>query len=145
MSGINKVILVGWLGKDPDIRTFEQGNKKASFTLATSETRKDKDGKRYETTEWHNIYCWRSLAEIAEKYLAVGKMIYLEGKLHTRSYEDKGIKRYITEIEATSFTILSPKREPSEAARQTPNKGGQIPAAPADAQPDDCDDEDIPF
>ena len=116
MSGVNKVILVGRLGKDPDIRTFETGAKRASFTMATSEIRKDKDGNRVELTEWHNIVCWRSLAENAEKYLNKGKMIYLEGKLRTRNWEDNGIKHYITEIEASTFTMLSPKGE---------NEGGQ--------------------
>lgn len=116
MSGVNKVILIGRLGKDPDIRTFETGAKRASFTMATSEIRKDKDGNRVELTEWHNIVCWRSLAENAEKYLNKGKMIYLEGKLRTRNWEDNGIKHYITEIEASTFTMLSPKGE---------NEGGQ--------------------
>jgi len=109
MSGVNKVILIGRLGKDPDVRTFENNVKKASFTLATSEYRKDKEGNRIEQTEWHNIYCWRNLAENAEKYLGKGKMIYLEGKLRTRNYEENGIKKYITEIEASTFTILTPK------------------------------------
>lgn len=111
MSGVNKVILIGRLGKDPDIRTFENGVKKASFTLATSEYRKDKDGNRIELTEWHNIVCWRNLAENAEKYLNKGKMIYVEGKLRTRSWDDNGVKHYITEIEANTFTILSTKAE----------------------------------
>lgn len=111
MSGVNKVILIGRLGKDPDVRTFETGAKKASFTMATSEFRKDKEGNRIELTEWHNIVCWRNLAENAEKYLNKGKMIYLEGKLHTRNWEDNGVKHFITEIEASTFTILSPKGE----------------------------------
>ncbi len=114
MSGVNKVILIGRLGKDPDVRTFENNVKKASFTLATSEYRKDKDGNRIEQTEWHNIYCWRNLAENAEKYLGKGKMIYLEGKLRTRNYEENGIKKYITEIEASTFTILTPKGDGSD-------------------------------
>ncbi len=111
MSGVNKVILVGHLGKDPEVRTFETGIKKASFTMATSEFRKDKDGNRIELTEWHNIFCWRNLAETAENYLRKGKLIYLEGKLRTRSWDDNGIKHYITEIEASTFTILSSKGE----------------------------------
>ena len=117
MSGINKVILVGRLGKDPDVRTFENGVKKASFSLATSEIFKDKDGNRTEATEWHNIICWRRLAEVAEKYLNKGKLIYLEGKLRTRSWEDNGQKRYATEIEASTFTMLGSKGEES---------GGQV-------------------
>ena len=106
MSGINKVILIGRLGKDPEVRAFEGGTKKAFFTLATSEIYKDKEGKKVEQTEWHNIVCWRNLAEIAEKYLTKGKQIYLEGRLRTRSWEDNGVKKYVTEIEATTFTML---------------------------------------
>ena len=112
MSGINKVILIGRLGKDPEIKSFENGVKKASFTLATSENRKDKEGNRVEQTEWHNIVCWRNLAEIAEKYLAKGKLIYLEGKLRTRSWEEaNNVKRYITEVEVSTFTMLGSKAE----------------------------------
>ncbi len=114
MSGVNKVILVGRLGKDPEVRAFEGGVKKANFTLATSEYRKDKDGNRVEMTEWHNIVCWRNLAENAEKYLVKGKMIYVEGKLRTRSWDDNGSKRYITEIEASTFTMLSSKSDETE-------------------------------
>jgi len=111
MSGVNKVILIGRLGKDPELRTFENGVKKASFSIATSENYKDKDGNKIEQTEWHNIACWRNLADVAEKYLVKGKLIYLEGKLRTRSWEDNGLKKYITEIEATTFTLLGTKSE----------------------------------
>jgi single-strand DNA-binding protein len=129
MSGINKVILVGNLGRDPEVRTFENGVKKASFTLATSETYKDKNGNRTEVTEWHNIYCWRNLAEVAEKYLTKGKMIYLEGKLRTRNWEENGTRRYITEIEASTFTILSPKGAgDTPAEQQVPNNTLETPS-----------------
>lgn len=98
MAGINKVILVGNLGNDPNVLTFENGVKKATFSLATNETYKDKEGNRVEQTEWHNIVVWRGLAEVAEKFLRKGSLIYLEGKIKTRSYEQNGIKKYITEI-----------------------------------------------
>ena len=111
MSGVNKVILIGRLGKDPEIRAFENGVKKASFSLATSEYYKDKEGKKIEQTEWHNVVCWRNLAEFAEQYLTKGKLIFLEGKLKTRSWEDNGMKKYITEVEANNFTILSSKSD----------------------------------
>lgn len=111
MSGVNKVILIGRLGKDPEIRAFENGIKKASFSLATSEYYKDKEGKKIEQTEWHNIVCWRNLAEFAEQYLTKGKLIFLEGKLKTRSWDDNGTKKYFTEVEANNFTILSSKVE----------------------------------
>jgi len=106
MSGINKVILVGHLGKDPEIRHLEGNVTVASFPLATSETY-NKDGRKMEQTEWHNIVMWRGLAEVAAKYLFKGKLVYIEGKLRTRTYEDKeGIRRYTTEIVAENFTLL---------------------------------------
>lgn len=111
MNGVNKVILVGNLGKDPEIRNLEGGNKVANFTLATSEAYKDKSGQRIENTEWHNVVVWKGLADIAEKYLKKGSTIYLEGKLRTRSWEDKDkVKRYTTEIVADSFTMLGGKK-----------------------------------
>ena len=144
MSGINKVILVGRLGKDPDIRTFETGVKKASFTLATSEIFKDKEGNRTEVTEWHNIVCWRNLAEIAEKYLSKGKQIYLEGKLRTRSWEDNGIKRYITEIEANTFTMLGTKSDnDSPVVEKVENRGNNLTPPDIGTPPDDTND--LPF
>lgn len=111
MSGINKVILVGHLGKDPELRTLEGGVSVASFPLATSESYV-KDGKRIEQTEWHNIVLWRAMAETASKYLHKGKLVYIEGKLRTRSYEDKeGHRRYVTEIVAENFTMLGRKSD----------------------------------
>jgi single-strand DNA-binding protein len=111
MSGINKVILVGHLGKDPEVRHLEGGVTVASFPLATSETY-NKDGKRVEQTEWHNIVLWRGLAEVASKYLQKGKLVYIEGKLRTRSFEDKEkIKKYVTEVVAENFTMLGRKSD----------------------------------
>lgn len=111
MSGINKVILVGHLGKDPEVRHLDNNVSVASFPLATSETY-NKDGRRVEQTEWHNIVMWRGLADIAAKYLHKGKLVYIEGKIRTRNYEDKeGVKRYATEIVAESFTMLGRKTD----------------------------------
>ncbi|GAA4929428.1 single-stranded DNA-binding protein [Mucilaginibacter defluvii] len=111
MSGINKVILIGHLGKDPEIRYLEGGVSVVSFPLATSETF-NKDGKKIEQTEWHNIVMWRSLADVAAKYLQKGKLVYIEGKLRTRSFEDKeGIKKYTTEVVAENFTMLGRKSD----------------------------------
>ena len=111
MSGINKVILVGHLGKDPEARTLEGGVSVVSFPLATSETF-NKDGRKVEQTEWHNIVMWRGLADVAAKYLQKGKLVYIEGKLRTRSFEDKeGIKKYTTEIVAENFTLLGRKTD----------------------------------
>src|ERR1700748_1219105 len=106
MAGINKVILVGHLGKDPEVRFLEGNIMVASFPLATSEFI-TKNGVKEEHTEWHNIVLWRGLAEAAAKVLKKGKLIYIEGKCRTRSFEDKaGIKRYTTEIVVDSFNLL---------------------------------------
>jgi single-strand DNA-binding protein len=112
MSGVNKVILIGRLGKDPEIRTFENGGMIANFTMATSETYKDRNtGEKKEITEWHNITIGRpQLAEIAQKYVHKGDMLYVEGKLRTRSWEKEGQTRYITEVLVDNFTMLSPKK-----------------------------------
>lgn len=110
MIGLNKVILVGNLGKDPEVRHLEGGTAVANFSLATTETYKDKAGQRIEQTEWHNIVVWRGMAEVAEKYLKKGMTLYVEGKLRTRSWDDKeGHKRYITEIVGDTFTVLNKK------------------------------------
>jgi len=111
MSGINKVILVGHLGKDPEARFLEGGVSVVSFPLATSETF-NKDGRKVEQTEWHNIVMWRGLADVAAKFLQKGKLVYIEGKLRTRSFEDKeGVKKYTTEVVAENFTLLGRKTD----------------------------------
>lgn len=118
MSGINKVILVGHLGKDPEVRHLEGGVSVASFPLATSESY-NKDGRKVEQTEWHNIVMWRGLADVAAKYLQKGKLVYIEGKLRTRSFEDKtGIKKYTTEIVAENFTVLGRKSDFDNETKQ---------------------------
>lgn len=110
MAGVNKVILVGYLGKDPEVRYLEAGTVVARFTLATSETFTTKDGRKVEQIEWHHIVLWRGLADIAAKYLQKGKLIYLEGKLRTRSFEDRGGNtKQVTEIVADNFTMLGRK------------------------------------
>jgi single-strand DNA-binding protein len=110
MSGVNKVILIGRLGKDPDARNLENGTTVANFTMATSETYKDKTtGEKKEITEWHNVVVWRGLAEITQKYLHKGDMVYIEGKLRTRSWEKEGVTRYTTEVVADNMTMLSTK------------------------------------
>lgn len=111
MSGINKVILVGHLGKDPEYRHLEDGVAVASFPLATSETLL-KDGKRTELTEWHNVVLWRGLADIANQLLTKGKLVYIEGKLKTRSFESReGVKKFTTEIVAENFKLLGRKTD----------------------------------
>lgn len=127
MSGVNKVILVGRLGKDPDVRNLDNGATVANFTMATSETYKDKTtGDRKEITEWHNIVLWRGLAEIAQKYLHKGDMVYIEGKLRTRSWEKEGVTRYTTEIIGDNMTMLSTRGSSGSGER---SEGYSAPAA----------------
>ncbi len=133
MSGINKVILVGHLGKDPEVRHLDGGVTVASFPLATSETY-NKDGKRIEQTEWHNIVLWRGLAEVASKYLQKGKLVYIEGKLRTRSFEDREkVKKYVTEVVAENFTILGRRSdfENTPAGSVTPKSENDYLDAPS--------------
>lgn len=137
MSGINKVILVGHLGKDPELRHLEGGVSVASFPLATSESYL-KDGKRIDQTEWHNIVLWRGMADSASKYLHKGKLVYIEGKLRTRSYDDKeGHKRYVTEIVAENFTMLGRKSdfESNSSAQKEESSGFENTNNPADDLP----------
>ncbi|MBU1014554.1 MAG: single-stranded DNA-binding protein [Bacteroidetes bacterium] len=120
MAGINKVILIGNLGKDPETFTFENGVKKVSFSLATTESYKDKEGNKVDQTEWHNVVVWRGLADVAEKYLSKGNQVYIEGKIKTRAWDDKdGVKRYTTEIYADNMTMLGGKRDDSQTERPT--------------------------
>lgn len=146
MSGINKVILVGHLGKDPEVRHLDGGVTVASFPLATSETY-NKDGKRVEQTEWHNIVLWRGLAEVASKYLQKGKLVYIEGKLRTRSFEDKEkVKKYVTEIVAENFTMLGRKSdfEPGQPVSHVQNNVESKIEDEFTIQPDD-ENGDLPF
>lgn len=130
MSGVNKVILVGRLGKDPEVRNLDNGSMVANFTLATSESYKDKTtGQKIEMTEWHNLVLWKGLAEVAAKYLHKGDLIYIEGRLKTRSWEKEGVTRYTTEIIGDNMTMLSTKKEPSAVK-------------PSTTQPDD---QELPF
>lgn len=136
MSNVNKVILIGRLGKDPEVFNFESG-KKVAFPLATSEYYYDKESKKREITEWHNIVMWRSMAEVAEKYLRKGSLVYLEGKIRTRSWDDKETsqKRYITEIQVDNMTMLGGSRD---------NRQDEPQNVENTASPDD-EENDLPF
>src|SRR5512133_684511 len=125
---VNKVILVGNLGKDPELRYTPAGAAVATFSLATTERFKGKDGQMQEKTEWHNVVAWRQLAEICGKYLHKGKQIYLEGRIQTRSYDDRdGNKKYITEIVADQMQMLG--RAGDEGGGSGRAAGGQRAAA----------------
>lgn len=120
MATLNKVMLIGNLGKDPEVRYLEGGTAIAKFPLATKEVFTDKNGQKNEHTDWHHIVMWKNLAERAEKVLKKGKQIYVEGKIRSRSWEDKeGNTRYITEIIADNFIMLGKKEEAAESETQS--------------------------
>ena len=134
MAGVNKVILVGNLGRDPELKYLEGNVARVNFSLATSDSYKDKNGNRVDQTEWHNIVMWRGLAESAEKYLKKGTQVYIEGKIQTRQWNDKdGNKRNTTEIVAESYQILQ-RRDNNNPA----NDGG-------DTSFDKQDSSNLPF
>lgn len=142
MAGINKVILVGNLGVDPEVRTLESGTKVARLRIATTEVYV-KDGNRMEQTEWHTVNAWRQLADVSEKYLAKGRQVYIEGKLRTRSWKDAdGNDKYSTEIVADTLQILGPKPsgEQSGDARQE-----SAPRAQQSTPAGSNDEDDLPF
>src|SRR5258706_14692899 len=111
MSGVNKVILLGRLGKDPEARTLERGAMVVNFTIATSEVYKARvTGERKEITDWHNVVLWRGLAETASKYLHQGEQVYIEGKMRPPSWEKEGAPRYRTEVIGDNLTLLGTKQ-----------------------------------
>ena len=153
MAGVNKVILVGNLGKDPEVRRLESGVAVASFPLATSESYKDRNsGERITQTEWHNIVVWRGLAEVAEKYLRKGNQVYIEGKLKTRSWEDQDKNmRYTTEIVADNMTMLGGRQDQGANSVQSGSTAASTSQSDSaqKAQPDfsspNGDEDDLPF
>jgi single-strand DNA-binding protein len=151
MAGVNKVILLGNLGKDPEVRVFEGGTKKASFTLATGETFLDKNGQRQDRTEWHNVVFWGNIVDVIEKYLKKGSQLYVEGRITTRSYDDKeGQKRYITEIVGQNMTLLGGKpsgggAENSDTSYQENNSSKQQMAESVNSNILADSSDDLPF
>ena len=136
MAGVNKVILIGNLGKDPEVRYLDSGVAVANFSLATTESYKNKEGERVSQTEWHNVVLWRGLAEVAEKWLKKGSAVYIEGKIRNRKWEDKeGNTRYTTEILGDNMTMLGKKDDnstqstPSSSEENVPQeeKGDDLP------------------
>lgn len=140
MAGVNKVILVGNLGKDPEVRHLDNGRAVANFSLATSETYKNKQGERVINTEWHNVVLWSPLAEIAEKFLKKGGQVYIEGKLTTRSWDDQdGNKRYTTEVVGRELTLLGGKPEGGSTSSNE-----SMAESPVSSIPEE-DTDDLPF
>ena len=157
MAGINKVILVGNLGRDPEMRYTQNGVAVCSFSLATSETYRDRtSGEKVTQTEWHNIILWRGLAETAEKYLRKGSSVYIDGKIRTRKWEDQQSQtRYTTEIIADTMQMLDRRDSSSAASQAAASQASAQPAAapekplPASEQPADVtappEPDDLPF
>ena len=143
MAGVNKVILVGNLGRDPETRYTQSGAAVANFTMATSERWTSKDGEREERTEWHRIVAFGKLAEICSQYLTKGKQVYIEGKLQTRSWDDRdGNKRYTTEIVASNMVMLGRAGGgTSDSVAPPVDNGNYAQNAPSGNKPED----DIPF
>ncbi|HNY04974.1 MAG TPA: single-stranded DNA-binding protein [Candidatus Egerieousia sp.] len=140
---VNKVILLGNVGKDPEVRHLESGASVANFTLATSERFKDRSGAAQEKTEWHNVVCWRALADIVEKYVKKGTQVYIEGKIRTRNYTDQNNQtRYVTEIYADSLQLVGRKSD------NPASQGGYVPQhttpAPQPQQPQTPINQDFP-
>ena len=150
MAGsVNKVILIGNLGKDPEVRYLESGVPVAKFPIATSETFKDKNtGEKREVTDWHNIVMWRGLAQVAENYLKKGMKVYIEGKLKTRSWQDENNQtKYTTEIVADQMTMLSRADENTSKASNSnyPDSEENNPIQPTNADISSAPDDDLPF
>ena len=148
MAGVNKVILVGNLGKDPEVRHLDNGRAVANFSIATSETYKNKAGEKVTNTEWHNVVLWTPLAEIAERFMKKGSQVYIEGKLTTRSWDDQeGNKRYTTEVVGRELTLLG-SRDNNDNGGSSPASTSNTTAAPAESPvsniPED-DSDDLPF
>jgi single-strand DNA-binding protein len=140
---INKIILVGNVGKDPEVRTVGT-DKVANFSLATTETYKNKDGEKVKNTQWHNIVAWKHLAELCEKYITKGKQLYIEGSVNYRSYEKGGETKYITEVKATSIQMLGSKSDSGQSNQDFSNLPG--PDKTNLEQSDySCGDQDLPF
>ncbi len=139
--GINKVILIGNLGRDPELRFTQGGTAVANLSIATSETWNSKEGQKQERTEWHRVVLWDKLAEIAKEYLSKGRQVYLEGRLQTRVWKDNdGNKRYTTEIRGDQLVMLGGKGEQPQAQTNI-----SPPTTEAELEPFQATDDDVPF
>ena len=153
MASVNKVLLIGHLGKDPEVKYLTSGDAVCNFSIATDESYKNKDGEKVERTEWHRIVAFKRTAEVAGEYLKKGSPVYIEGKLQTRKYEKDGVDHYTTEIVVDRLQLLgkrddSERSEPAAESRgraaPTTSRGTPVKTSPKGAA-DDFDDSDIPF
>ncbi|MCF8230858.1 MAG: single-stranded DNA-binding protein [Bacteroidales bacterium] len=144
-NGVNKAILVGNLGADPEVKHLDSGTAVARLRIATGESYRDRDGNRQERTEWHNVVLWQRLAEVAEKYLHKGDQVYIEGRLQTRSYEKDGVTKYFTEIVGNNMTMLGKKSSSGEQQTSAPSSSTQA-GSPQEGQAEEATgDDDLPF
>jgi single-strand DNA-binding protein len=130
MAAVNKVILIGNLGKDPEMRRTQTGSAVTNFSIATTEKFKGKDGVQKEETEWHNIVAWNKAAEVMAQYLKKGSTVYIEGKLRTRDWEDNGVKKYKTEVVVREFQFLGGGKKQDGGQQQQSVDGGGFGEAP---------------
>lgn len=147
MASVNKVILVGRLGKDPEIRSTAGGQTVARFSLATDDKYTDRNGEKQERTEWHNIVAWAKLAEICGQYLRKGKLVYIEGSIRTDSWDDKetGQKRYKTEIIANTMQMLDRRGDEEGGGSSGGYQGSRGRSSNAPASPQMDEDDEVPF
>jgi single-strand DNA-binding protein len=146
MSGVNKVIILGRLGADPETKNISSGSTVTTFSLATSEAWKDREGQKQERTEWHRVVVWGKLAEICGKYLAKGRQAFVEGRLQTRSWEDQqGNKRYTTEIVANNVQFIGGSAQATNSSGFDQPSSGDNPFADFAPEPDFNSSEEIPF
>lgn len=153
MNGVNKVIILGNLGKDPEVKELQSGTKVANLPVATTETYKDRNGERQERTEWHNVDLWNRQAEVAQEYLSKGDTVFIEGKIQTDKWQDQdGNDRYTTKIRGLSMTMLGKRsRDGGPAAGAAPSNGpqeksqNQPEGGNADLSEEGKDDDDLPF
>ncbi len=144
--GVNKVILVGNLGRDPEISYTPGGLAVGKFSLATSERRKDADGEWTDQTEWHNIVTFGKTAEAASQYLRKGRQVYIEGRIQTRNYEKDGERRYFTEIIANTMIMLGGRRDEAEQVVEGPSSSEPEPGVPPEPEVPESDiKDDLPF
>lgn len=149
---VNKVILIGNVGKDPEIRHLDTGVAVANFTLATSESYTAKNGEKVTTTEWHNIVLWRGLAEVAEKYVKKGSKLFIEGKITHRQYDQDGVTKFFTEIVGNNMEMLSSRSDDNKSGTgqyaQNATSQSAVPPVSMASEPEMDDsggDEDLPF
>ena len=146
MRGVNRVMLIGNLGKDPDVQFLEGNIAVAKFPLATTETFKDRSGKLISQTEWHTVVLWRGLAELAQKYLHKGSLVYIEGRLRTRSWEDRDANRkFATEVVGDNLIMLDKRTDGGTHPATPPHVEGSIEGLETPPPPPPMDNEDLSF